>query len=104
MARLLQKNRKPTHPGRILSEHCMKPRGLSVIRLARALGVSRKHVSNIVHEHVNVTASMALRLSRVLGTTAQFWMNLQNSLNLFLAERRLNKQLENIRPMLRPSS
>jgi addiction module HigA family antidote len=61
---------------------------LSNTALAAALGVSRKAISNIVNEHKSVTPQMALRLSRAFpNTSAEFWLNLQKSYDLWHAAR-----------------
>lgn len=73
----LRRNRRPTVPGAILKAHYMEPRAISVTAMADALGLSRKHVSQIVNGHKRVEPATAARLALVLGTTPRFWMNLQ---------------------------
>lgn len=73
----LDRNRRPTVPGAVLKTHYMEPRAISVTALAHALGLSRKHVSQVVNGHRRVEPTMAARLALVLGTTPRFWMNLQ---------------------------
>lgn len=63
----------------------MAPSGIGVGALAARLGVARKTVSKIVNERGALTVDMALRLSRVFGTTPQLWMNLQVNYDLFRA-------------------
>ncbi len=82
--------RQPRHPGRILSLYYLRPRGISVTGFAAAAGLTRKHVSRIVNGHADVTAETAERFARVLGTSAQFWMNLQTAVDLHRARRRLD--------------
>lgn len=78
---VLDRNRRPTVPGAILKAHYMEPRAISVTALADALGLSRKHVSQIVNGHKRVEPTTAARLALVLGTTPRFWMNLQAALD-----------------------
>jgi antitoxin HigA-1 len=78
----ITRTRKPTHPGAILRRMHMEPMGLTVTALARYLGVSRKHLSQLLHEKVGVTTEMALRLSKTLGTTPELWLNLQRAYDL----------------------
>lgn len=85
-----ERKRKPTHPGRILRNYFMKPRKINVTALARAVGISRKHTSNIVNEHVSITANIAVRLGVLFDTTPEFWMKLQSNLSLFNAQQRLS--------------
>jgi antitoxin HigA-1 len=80
-------NRRPTPPGRILAEHYLAPRELSISAFARALGISRKHLSDIVNGHVRVTPQIAVLLARALDTSPAFWINLQAAVDGFDAER-----------------
>lgn len=70
------------HPGEVLWEEFMKPLGISQNRLARAMQVPPRRINEIVHGKRAVTADTALRLAHVLGTTPQFWMNLQTDYDL----------------------
>jgi len=73
----LCRNRRPSHPGAILKAHYMEPRDISVTALAAAMGLSRKHVSQIINGHKRIEPTTAARLSMVLETTPRFWLNLQ---------------------------
>ncbi len=77
----------PIHPGEILTEEFMKPLGLSMNRVARDLRVPVTRIEDIVHGRRSITSDTALRLARYFGSTAQFWMNLQISYDLEVAER-----------------
>ncbi len=79
--------RKPTHPGVIIQHDYLEPLGLSVTALAAHLGVSRKHLSQLLHEKAGVTTGMALRLARAFNTTPELWLNLQRKRDLWEAER-----------------
>ena len=85
------RNRRPTPPGRILVAYYLPPRGLSINRFAQATGLTRKHVSNIVHERAGITPETAVRFAIVLETTPQFWLNLQNAVDLYDAAQLLAK-------------
>ena len=74
------------HPGRILKRE-LKARGLSANRLALALRVPSGRITAILNEERSITADTALRLARYLGTSAQFWLNLQSQYDLAIAER-----------------
>jgi antitoxin HigA-1 len=78
---------RPVHPGEILREDVLKELHLSANALAKALGVPANRVTGIINEARGVSADTALRLSRYLGTTPQFWLNLQTSYDLRKAER-----------------
>ena len=84
-----QEKLAPVHPGEILLEEFMKPLGLSQTRLGRDLGVSPRRINEIVHGKRSVTADSALRLSRYLGTSADFWLGLQADYDLDTASDRL---------------
>ena len=77
----------PVHPGEILGEEFLAPLGMSAAALARRLGVPANRVSEIVAGRRSVTGDTALRLAAALGTTAEFWMNLQKGWELAVARR-----------------
>lgn len=77
---------RPVHPGEVLREEYLAPMGMSANALAQAIGVPANRVSAIVAGKRSVTADTALRLARALGTTPAFWLNLQQSYELRLAE------------------
>lgn len=76
----------PTHPGEILAAE-LEELGLSARALAAALDVPPNRVTAILKGQRSVTADTALRLARYFGTSAKFWLNLQQSHDLSLAER-----------------
>ncbi len=82
------RKRQPTHPGGILKRHYLEPLSLSITEVADELGVSRKTLSKIVNERGSITPDMALRLSKALNTSAELWLNLQTSYDLWLASRK----------------
>lgn len=75
-------------PGSVLRKEIEGELGISQDRLAKALGVSRLTVNEIVNEKRNVTAEMALKLARALGTDPEFWLNLQQGFDLARARAR----------------
>src|SRR5882724_7869497 len=85
---------RPIHPGEILREEFMKPRGLSQNSLARALNVSPRRINEIVLEKRGITADTALRLARCFGTTAGMWTGLQADYELRLAHYEKEGQIE----------
>jgi addiction module HigA family antidote len=72
----------PVHPGEILREDILPEVGLSVTAAAKALGVSRQMVHDILAERKPVSAVMCLKISRLLGSTPEFWMRLQAEYDL----------------------
>ena len=90
---------RPTHPGEMLREDFMPDYGLSVSSLAKALGVSRQTVNELLRERRAVSPEMALRLSRLFGNTPEFWLNAQRAIDLWEAARAARKNLERISPL-----
>ncbi len=85
----------PVHPGEILRDEFLRPLGLSVYRLARALKISRpQQLNDIVLGRRGVTIDAALRRGRYFGTTPEFWINLQARHDLDVAERTLRLEIE----------
>ncbi len=89
-------DRAPTHPGEMLLKEFLEPMGLTQRQLADAIGVPYQRVNEIVNGRRGVTASTALRLSRYFGTTAGFWMNLQQRWDLYFAGQDEAKELAGI--------
>ena len=86
-ANMAKKDRlPPIHPGEILREEFLAPLGMSSHELALALRVPATRMNDIVNEKRGITADTALRLARYFGTTSRFWMNMQASWELEVAE------------------
>lgn len=83
--RRLPRNRPPTHPGEMLLEEFIKPLDLTQTELARCLGVSYPRLNEIIKGKRSVTPDTALRLARVLGMSADFWLGLQQDWDLWHA-------------------
>jgi addiction module HigA family antidote len=79
----------PIHPGEILREEFLTPLRMSAHELALALRVPATRINDVVNEKRGITADTALRLSRYFGTTSRFWMNMQTSYELEMAEDKL---------------
>jgi len=77
----------PVTPGEVLREEFLRPLGLSARALARELNVSPNRIAEIVAGQRAISASTAILLGRRFGTSARFWLNLQVSHDLALAER-----------------
>lgn len=78
-----RKNRlPPVHPGEIIREDVLPEVGLSVTDAAKALGVSRQMLHDILAERKPLSAIMCLKISRLLGSTPEFWMRLQADYDL----------------------
>lgn len=84
---MIPKNREPTHPGEILSEEFLKPLQLSQGQFSNYLGGSwtQPKVSEIINKKRRVTEAIALDFADAFGTSPEFWLNLQNRYDLWLA-------------------
>lgn len=90
---MIDQKLNPIHPGEVLREEFIEIMGFSQREFARKIGVTHTRLNQIVQEKRSITADTALRLSRALGTTPQFWMNLQNRFDLDLAEDKHGKEI-----------
>jgi addiction module HigA family antidote len=84
------------HPGEILRTEFMEPLELSSYRLAKELHVSAPRINDLVREKRSITADTAMRLSAYFGTSVQFWLNLQNKHDIWVAAK--DKSLSKIKP------
>ena len=87
------------HPGEVLFEEFMQPLRISQNKLGRDIGVSPRRVNQIVHGDRSITADTALRLARYFGTSAKFWIGLQDDYDLEealrqIGEKRLEKEVQ----------
>ena len=77
---------RPVHPGEVLREDFLRPLGMSVNALAKALNVPAPRINDVVRERRGVTADTAIRLARYFGGDARSWLNLQTAYDLRRAE------------------
>jgi antitoxin HigA-1 len=84
-----RRERRPRHPGLILERYYLEPRGISITRFAAATGLTRKHISNIIHGKADLSPETAVRFALVLGTSPEFWNNLQAAVQLYDARLKL---------------
>ena len=91
--------RRPTHPGEMLREDFLPDYGLTVSGFAKAIGVSRQTVNEVLRERRAVSPEMALRLSRLFGNTAEFWLNAQRAVDLWEAAKRAKGRISRISPL-----
>lgn len=83
--RRLPTHRPPTHPGEILLEEFLKPSGITQVEAAARLGVPFQRMNTLVKGRRGVTADTALRLAKLTGMDAGFWMGLQADFDLWHA-------------------
>lgn len=92
-------SRKPTHPGAILREDVLPELNITQSELAERLGVSRLTVSELLHEKRALSVDMAIRLARLLDTTPESWLNMQQALDLWVLEQRSAREYDKIGPI-----
>ncbi len=88
---------KNIHPGEVLKEEFLNELGISAYRLAKDIGIPQTRVSEIIKGKRRVTADTALRLSRYLGTTARFWLGLQDDYDLEEEKHAKGKEITQIK-------
>ena len=89
-----EKKVRPTHPGEMIREDFLPDYGLTVSSFAKALGVSRQTVNELLRERRAVSPEMALRLARLFGNTPEFWLNAQRAVDLWDAAKVAKKKIE----------
>jgi addiction module HigA family antidote len=91
---------RPIHPGEMLREDFMPDYGLTVSSLADSLCVSRQTVNELIRERRAVSPEMALRLSRLFGNSAEFWLNAQLTVDLWDVAQATGPDIEHIKPLI----
>lgn len=89
----------PPHPGQILKEMYLVPAKMSITDFAQHLDVDRKTISRLVNGRCAITAEMALRLARLLSSSADMWLALQKDYDLWQAQQQMGERLKVIRPL-----
>ncbi len=90
---------KNVHPGEVLAEEFLKPLEVSAYRLAKEIGVPATRVSEILHGRRAISADTALRLAKYFGTSAKFWLGLQEDYELEAESLAKAKELKAIVPL-----
>lgn len=84
----------PPHPGAVIREYV--PESVSVTAAAKKLGVSRQAFSAIINGRAGITADMALRLSKALGTSPELWLGMQMQYDLWHAKQQAPKGVQKL--------
>jgi len=74
--------KSPPHPGRIVRQDCIEPLGVTITAAAKALGVTRQALNNLVNGKSGVSPEMAVRLSKAFGSSPEMWLRLQANFDL----------------------
>lgn len=88
----------PIHPGEYVAE-VIEDLGMTQYAFAKALGVAQMRVKRLVDGTTGITANTALRLSRVLDTTPEYWMGLQSAYDIEVESAKCATQMADIRPL-----
>lgn len=87
----------PAHPGLMLKEMVLDELDITVSEAAKRLDVDRTTLSRLLNGHIALSVDMALRLSKALGSTPNFWLNMQQNYDLAPARKR-SIDLSRVRP------
>jgi antitoxin HigA-1 len=87
------------HPGEILLEEFLNPMEISAYRLAKETFIPQTRISEIIKGNRRITADTALRFSKFFGTSAKFWLGLQDDYDLEEEKSEKEKELNEIKPL-----
>jgi addiction module HigA family antidote len=85
------------HPGQVLKEEFLLPLNISAYKLSKDLGIPQTRTSEILKGNRRITADTALRLSQYFGTTAKFWLGLQDDYDIEEEKSIKSKELKSIK-------
>jgi addiction module HigA family antidote len=91
--------RRPTHPGEMLREDFLPDYGLTVSRLASAIGVSRQSVNELLRGRRSMSPDMALRVAKLFGNSPEFWLNAQRAVDLWDAAQAIKDNVADIKTL-----
>jgi addiction module HigA family antidote len=94
-----RRTRKPTHPGELIREDLLPETGISQTDLARLMGVSRRTISEVIDERRRLTPDIAFRLAKVFNSTPEMWLNMQQAVDLWEANKNHGREYDKIRPL-----
>jgi len=91
--------RRPTHPGELLREETLPTARLTPSELAARLGVSRRGINELLQERRSVNPDLAHRLARVFNTTPEFWLRLQEAVDIWDAWQANRREYDRLKPL-----
>ena len=94
-----KRSRRPTHPGELIREDLLPETGLTQTQLAQLIGVSRRTISELIHERRRITPDIALRLAKVFNSTPEMWLTMQQAVDLWEAQSLSGHEYEKIQPV-----
>jgi addiction module HigA family antidote len=93
------RKRRPTHPGAILREDILPAADITQTELANMMGVSRRAVNELCQERRGVSTDMAHRLARVFGNSPEFWLRMQQAVDIWDTLEANKREYEKIKPL-----
>jgi len=91
--------RRPTHPGELLREETLPAAGLTSSELAARIGVSRRGINELLRERRAINPDLAHRLSRVFNTTPEFWLRLQEAVDIWDTWHANRREYDRLKPL-----
>src|SRR5437588_7935169 len=91
--------RRPTHPGELLREETIPAAGLTPSELAARLGVTKRGINELLHERRAVDPDLAHRLARVFNTTPEFWLRLQEAVDIWDTWKTNRQEYDRLKPL-----
>lgn len=91
--------RRPTHPGELLREETLPAPGLKPSELATLLGVPQRGINALLQERRSVSPDLAHRLARVFKTTPEFWLRLQEAVDIWDAWQANRQEYDRLKPL-----
>lgn len=89
----------PPHPGEIIRKDCIEPLDLTITEAAEGLGVSRKHLSELVNCRAGISPEMAIRLSKAFGGSPESWLTQQMQYDLRKAQEESDPEVKRFATM-----
>ena len=93
MKSLRNPNRRPTHPGAVLREDVLPALKMTQTEFAELLDVSRLSVSELLHEKRALSPEMAVRIGKLLNTSPESWLRMQESVDLWTVQQQTSKTI-----------
>ena len=90
---------KNLHPGTALREDFLPDLGWTPYKLAKEIGITQSHLTQILNAEKSVTANIALRLGRLFNQTPEFWLNMQAAYDIEVAKDAYAAQIDQVTPI-----
>ncbi len=89
----------PAHPGKVLGELVLKDRNISIGEFAKKIKITKIKLNNVIVGRSSITPDIAVRLSVVLGTSIDLWLNMQNAYDKYQAQKKLDQKKIKLEPL-----